>query len=396
MLQKHHFTFVALLFILLLVTTNITAQNFSPQSKISLLTASPGDELYTTFGHSAIRIQDPVSKQDLVYNYGIFDFRTPNFYTKFIRGKLPYKLGLQRMNSFLRVYTRENRRVSERVINLEEEEKMAFINFLKENYKPENREYPYDFFYDNCATRIRDIAETELQGKFAYENLPDRKVTFRQLLDEFLLTMPWADFGIDLILGLEADKIADHRNQQFLPEYLESNLALGTVTREGVKSNFLGKSTEILPFQFKRENKFNWLNPKIIMSIFGLLVLALTYFANNQKRQNFFDYFLFILLGIMGCFFLFMWLGTDHQACYKNLNMLWANPLYLFLAPFAIANKWNWFWIFVIAFTVLLLITFPFNPQQYHLAFIPIFIIIIMRGVYQFNRSRSSSRIITQ
>lgn len=364
-------------------TNKAIAQNFSPQSKISLLTATPGDELYTTFGHSAIRVQDPVNKQDLVYNYGVFDFRTPNFYTKFVKGKLPYKLAVSRMSSFLNVYKRENRKVSERVLNLEEDEKIIFLNFLKENYKPENREYPYDFFYDNCATRIRDIAETELQGKFAYENLPNRKVTFRQLLDEFLLTMPWADFGIDLILGLEADKLADHRNQQFLPEYLESNLVLGTVTRDDVKTNFLGESVEILPFQFIREYKFNWFNPMIIMSIFGLLVLALTYFVKNRKGQNLFDYFFFILLGIMGCFFLFMWFGTDHQACYKNLNMLWANPFYLFLAPFAIAKKWNWFWWFVIGITVLLLITFPFNPQQYHFAFIPIFIVIIMRATYQ-------------
>ena len=387
MLRSFCYTLLISIIAFLTFTLECEAQNFSTESKISLLTASPGDELYTTFGHSAIRIQDPVSKQDLVYNYGIFDFRTPNFYIKFIRGKLPYKLGLQRMNNFLKVYTRENRRVSEREFNLEEDEKMVFINFLKENYKPENREYPYDFFYDNCATRIRDIAENELGSKFSYQNLPDRKVTFRQLLDEFLVDMPWADFGIDLILGLRADERADHRNQQFLPEYLESNLALGVVKRGDESKPFLGESTEVLPFQFIREKKNHLFNPLFVMSIFGLLVLALTYFKRHSKKGNLFDYFFFILLGIMGCFFLFMWLGTDHQACHRNLNMLWANPMYLFIVPFAISKNWKCFWIFVIACTTLLLITFPFNPQQYHLAFIPIFIVIIMRGFYQLNKN---------
>jgi hypothetical protein len=135
----------------------------SEHTKVSLLTSSPGEDLYAQFGHSAIRITDTLSGQDLVFNYGLFDFNTPGFYLKFIRGKLPYQLGIQRFEPFLNTYIEENRQCRELEINLSEKERLALIHFLSVNYLPENREYPYDFFFDNCATRIRDILENKFQ-----------------------------------------------------------------------------------------------------------------------------------------------------------------------------------------------------------------------------------------
>ena len=138
----------------------------SEHTKVSLLTSSPGEDLYAQFGHSAIRITDTLSGQDLVFNYGLFDFNTPGFYVKFIRGKLPYQLGIQRFDAFLNAYIEENRQCRELEINLNEKERLALINFLSVNYLPENREYPYDFFFDNCATRIRDILENKFQANY--------------------------------------------------------------------------------------------------------------------------------------------------------------------------------------------------------------------------------------
>ncbi len=369
-----------LLLILFWSNVNLLSQNLSPASStISLLTASPGEELYTTFGHSAIRIQDTLSGSDIVYNYGIFNFRTPNFYQKFIRGKLMYQLGRQQLNSFLDVYTRENRKVTERVMNLTDSQKAAVINFLAQNYLPENREYLYDFFYDNCASRIRDVVEIELGAGFEYSDTSNRKVTFRQLLDEYLITMPWADFGIDLILGLKADKRASFRHQMFLPDYLESNLNKGKVNYKPLFS----ESTTLLPYQFQPNTSVGFFTPLVVMILLLLGTALFTFLVQNKILQNTFDVFLFLVLGMMGCVFLFMWFGTDHQACHQNVNMLWANPLYLFLAPFALIKNWRWFWWSILRISGALLLLFPIFPQQYHLAFIPIFLLIGLRCWYR-------------
>lgn len=356
------------------------AQNILPEtSQISLLTASPGEELYTTFGHSAIRIKDTLNNKDFVYNYGVFNFRTPNFYPKFIQGKLMYRLGFNSLDSFLSVYIRENRAVTERVMNLTENQKVDIIDFLSINYMPENREYLYDFFYDNCATRIRDVIESESGSTFEYNNQLKRNVTFRQLLDEYLETMPWADFGIDLILGLKADEQATFRHQMFLPDYLESNLAKGLVDGKPLFS----ESTTLLPYQFKPDRKVGLFTPVVTMSLIFILIALFTFFIKNKTLQNIFDWLFFLVLGIMGWVFIFMWLGTNHQACYQNLNMLWANPLYLIVIPLAIIKKHRWIWWFTFILTGILLVTFPFFPQQYHIAFIPIFLIILVRCFYR-------------
>jgi len=363
---------------------SLNAQELSPaSSQISLLTASPGEELYTTFGHSAIRIKDTLSGDNVVYNYGIFDFRTPNFYQKFILGKLKYRLGRQKLDSFLGVYTRENREVSERVMNLNESQKADLINFLAENYLPENREYLYDFFYDNCASRIRDAVENELGDAFNYANKPKRNITFRQQLDEYLQTMPWADFGIDLILGLKADQKASFKHQMFLPDYLESNLTEGVVNGKPL----FEEPTILLPYQFEPNVSVGFFTPFVTMLLLFILTALFTFFIKNKTPQNIFDWLFFFVLGMMGCVFLFMWFGTDHQACHQNLNVLWANPFYLVLIPIAFIKKRKWIWWFIFIITLILLCSFPVFPQQYHLAFIPLFLMVLVRSFYRIRTS---------
>lgn len=352
-------------------------QQFHLSSQISIVTASPGEVLYNSFGHSAIRVNDTINNYDLVYNYGIFDFRTPNFYTKFIRGKLLYKLGLQRNAGFVEDYKSQGRRVTERILNLDEAQKAKVLAFLAENYQPKNREYLYDFFYDNCASRIRDVFEQNVNGKVVYDTNAIKKITFRQQLDEYLKFRPWADFGIDLILGLPADKKADFRNQMFLPDYLEENLSKATLNGKPLLSPQIVVSPLINSFQ--NGNKF--FGPLLVMSIVAVLFFLTTFFVRNSKIQWFLDVLLFGLLAIAGCVFLFMWLATNHQACYKNLNMLWANPLYLFLIPYAKIKASKLIWRSILILTIVLIVSFPVFPQQYHIAFIPIFFIVIFRCI---------------
>jgi len=132
---------------------------YTDSAKVSLLTCSPGSELYSKFGHSAIRVYDPYEGTDIVFNYGLFDFNTPNFYLKFIRGKLPYQLGIQRFYNFMWDYQSEGRKVVETPLMLDLAAQRKLLDFLEYNYRPENRQYPYDFFFDNCASRIRDVVE---------------------------------------------------------------------------------------------------------------------------------------------------------------------------------------------------------------------------------------------
>lgn len=371
-----HFCFLTLFSFLF--QTNCYAQQFHPSSQISIITASPGEEVYNCFGHSAIRVNDTINNYDLVYNYGIFDFGTPNFTLKFIRGKLLYKLGLSRFKGFVAGYARQGRQVTERVLNLNESQKVNVLKFLAENYQPENREYLYDFFYDNCASRIRDVFEQEANVNLVYDTVAVKQVTYRQQLDEYLQSNPWANFGIDLILGLPADKKADFRNQMFLPDYLEENMAKATFTGKPL----LGKQIEVAPLinDFKNETQLLF-GPLLVISFVAVIYFLLSFFVKSGKVQWFLDVLLFGLLAIAGCILLLMWLGTDHQACYKNLNVLWANPLYLLLIPYAKIKGVKFIWWSILVLVILLIVSFPVFPQQYHIAFIPIFLIIVFRCV---------------
>lgn len=376
-LTKSSLHYLSLFIFCFLFLKECYSQQFHPSSQISIITASPGKEIYNCFGHSAVRVNDTINQYDLVYNYGIYDFSTPNFVIKFIRGKLLYKLGLNRYNGFVAGYERQGRQVSERVLNLNEAQKTKVIAFLAENYQPENREYLYDFFYDNCASRIRDLFEENVNNTLVYDTTAVKQITFRQQLDEYLHSMPWSNFGIDLILGLPADKKADFRNQMFLPDYLEENMSKATLNGKPL----LSKQIVVAPLinSFRNENQL--FSPLVVISIVAILFFILTFFVSNKRLQWLLDVLLFGLLTIAGCIFLFMWLGTNHQACYQNLNMLWANPLYLFIIPYAKIRKAKLIWWSILILTIVLILSFPVFPQQYHIAFIPIFFIIVFRCI---------------
>ena len=346
---------------------------------ISLITGSPGNELYSTFGHSAIRIRSSASGQDILYNYGTFDFDTPNFYMKFIRGKLPYMLSTDNMADLVRYYQYENRSITEQILNLNDAQEYQLIELLQWNHRPENRAYLYDFFYSNCATMIRDIFEK--QYGVVYATATNRHLTFRQLLDEYLLRSPWSDFGIDLILGLPADKEADFRHQMFLPDYLSRNLAAARLDNQALlqPAVVLQNKTPLPP---------SWalikLTPMLVFVIVAILAVVIT-LSKAPKVKNVFDVLLFSLCGLAGVFFLFMWFGTDHIATKWNWNVLWLNPLYLVSVVGIIrrsSQKWLRFSFAVFATLLwLLLLTWNWFPQQFNVAIIPILITLIMRSM---------------
>jgi len=223
----------------------------SEYAEISILTIGPGANLYDKFGHSAFRVKDETLGIDVAYNYGVYDFNTPNFYTKFARGKLLYKLDREpNAPEFIEYYVRQNRWVKEQILGLNSPEKQAMFDFLENNAKPENRDYMYDFCYDNCATRIRDVLVAVLKEKIVYpDDYLDEMKTFRELIQQNVNWNSWGSVGMDVGLGAVTDVEATPWEHQFLPQYIFQAAGSAAITRDGEKVSLV-KATNTL-FQNK-------------------------------------------------------------------------------------------------------------------------------------------------
>lgn len=342
----------------------------SSEAVFSLITCTPGDELYNQFGHSAIRLVDSGIGFDFVYNFGTFNFETPNFGVKFVQRKLLYTLSKSQYKPFVNVYIHENRGVAEQKLILDANQKQKLFEFLETNYQPQNREYLYDFFYDNCATRIRDAFSNGL-GKLS---IPDSKSDkrFRDFLDEYLGHDLWLNFGIYLVLGLEADKKCDYNNQMFLPDYLSSNL--GNSNLNG--SPLMEKAVWLLP---KHEVKKSQLIFSPITAMLLVLVISiLLIFLRNTLLIGIWECLLYITLSLAGFFLLFMWFGTDHIATQKNLNVLWANPLYLPWIFMSFRKNLSKITIYLgyilLVFNAISLIMFIVPIQKFSIALLPLIV----------------------
>jgi hypothetical protein len=323
--------YISILLVLVIFSFSANAQEKPSALRISLITCTPGAELYSVFGHNALRIVDSAAGTDIAYNFGTFNFNDPDFYTKFVRGKLMYYLSQENFNDFLFSYQYFKRGVSEQVLNLSDQEKKAIQQALFENLREENRSYKYDFFYDNCSTRLRDIIfnSKSSQASNPPSFLPEG-LTFRDHLHTYLdrAEMNWTKLGIDIILGLEADTKMSISDAMFLPEFLAKG-----VTATELKSKKLANDTVVLipdaqPVPIKSQF---WQTPFfvfLVISLFMILPLA----SKNQlvnKIQGVVTKVVFMSAGLIGLLLVFMWVGTDHQSTAKNLNLVWAFPLHL-------------------------------------------------------------------
>lgn len=369
----------------------------SPAAQISLLTASPGTELYSSFGHSAIWIQDSIADIDRVFNYGTFDFDTPNFYGKFIRGKLNYRLSVASFDTFLEAYREEGRAVYQQRLNLSANDRQAVMDFLVENYKPQNRYYRYDFFFDNCATRIRDLFELTLAGrlKWAFADSsshfsPDMPpTTFRQLVNQYTQNRYWADWGIDFILGAKTDRIANAREYMFLPDYMQKAFSAATLSDSLGRPQALVAETRQLLYAQKLSFLPFWQSPTVLFAILSLFIMFLSAWAyRNATSLVGLDYLLFGVSGFLGWFLLFCWFGTDHSVLVYNWNILWAFPLNLPLALLALRkNNAHLIWpkrYFILLTLMLLIGSFAWLllPQSFHPAVSPLIFILLIRAIF--------------
>ena len=362
-------------------------KNLSDKSVVSLLTCSPGIELYSIFGHCAIRIYDPVNKIDKIYNYGTFDFDSPNFYMEFIKGKLLYFLSVSNFTFFKNSYIRENRSIYEQVINFSLDQRQLLYQYLEKNYLPENRYYLYDFFFDNCATRIRDAfidSSTEsIKIEFSKNK---KKISFRSLIKPYIKDHPWIDLGINIAFGLSTDKIAEPYEFMFLPDYLMEAFQ-NALQREKDKSIPLIKKTSWIFRGSGITISHPWiLNPKVIFWFFLILIIPVTYIEFRQRRHfSWIDRIIFGLTGLSGILLCLLWLATDHKVTANNLNLLWAIPFHLPVV-FILNRNQNTkliktYFLMTGILMSLIIIAWKLIPQQFHAALIPLLLILAIRSL---------------
>ena len=362
--------------------------------EVSLLTADPGGELYSSFGHSAIRLREiGPDGRDLVFNFGTFDFDTPNFYGKFATGKLNYMLSVVNYDRFIVEYDHYKRGLREQVLDLNQEQKDFLLQHLDAQYAPERRFYKYDFFYNNCATKIRDAFDIAMGEQLVWSDSVAEEKTFRNLIDEFVVRLPWADFGIDLALGAVIDRPATELEKQFLPTYMEQAFANATIVENGVSRPLVKQSRVLL--EYPKENaQQSLLNPSMVFWLLTLVFAALTFYGFKKgKLMKGLDIALFGAVGILGLVVAFLWFFTDHTATAWNWNILWAFPGHLVLVWGLVARpNANWissYLLFAMGATIMTLLLWMFGLQSFSPALIPILLLILLRANFLFyNRKK--------
>ncbi len=370
--------YISLLLVLLCCSLVSPAQEKPSALRISLITCTPGAELYSVFGHNALRIVDSAAGTDIAYNFGTFNFDDPDFYTKFVRGKLQYFLSQENFNDFLYAYQYFQRGVSEQVLNLTEKEKKEIQQALFENLSEENRYYKYDFFYDNCSTRLRDIIfKSKTNEAFNPPAFIPEGLTFRDHLHTYLdrAEMKWTRVGIDIILGVEADKKMSISDAMFLPEFL----AMGAKATRLGQVNLVSEEHELIPDLQPKPNKvIFWQSPFFLFTLIALIIMLplAQQFPTFGKVQLVIEKAVFMTASLIGLLLVFMWLGTDHQSTARNLNLIWTFPLHLILV-FKATQLPSWLKIYAKLYTasvVILLIAAIILPGIIAYALFPILI----------------------
>ena len=324
--------------------------------KFSVVTIGPYEsELYSAFGHSGIRYVDKKNNIDHFYNYGIFDFNQPNFYLNFLNGKLLYMVAKYDYRTAEKNYINEDRYIKEQVLDLNESEKILLYNILEQNIRPENRTYLYNYVYDNCATKIRDVLDNVYGGSLSFTSEPEKK-SFRQLMDLYLEKNKWGDLGIDICLGPEIDYDVSFNEEMFLPDYLFKGIE--NAVRDGDK-NIVSK-TNIINLQ-KEDFQSYSLSPHYIFLIFFIISIYLSFRQVKYGIKYFiFDSIYLMVSGIIGFLLLYLWFFTDHLSSY-NFNIVWAMPFNIIISILILVNpnsslvKWYMFLYSVLLFSLMIL-----------------------------------------
>ena len=386
--MKH--SFKLFLFLFLCVEIAFPQQSkLSTEAEISILTVGSGTSLNDAFGHSAFRIKDTNNRIDVTYGYGEYDFDSPNFYLKFAQGKLNYLISKTDFTRFYQVYNYFNRSIEEQVLNLSQTEKQKLYDYLINNYKPENRRYLYEFFYDNCATKIKDVTNIASNNTITFNNPKDFKdASFRTLIQNNLNKNSWGSLGIDLALGSVIDKKATPEDHMFLPENIYrffENATIGSNNAPLVKNSRFIYSKKETP----RVSQF-LTSPIFIFGIIAFLILYITYKDYKKaKRTKWLDVTLFTITGFIGIMILLLWFATDHTGTHQNYNLLWGFALnILVIGQLFRKNVSAWFIKYIkllIILLCLLTLHWVIGIQVFAIGLIPLLIALFIRYVFLVN-----------
>jgi len=359
--------------------------NMSVYAEASILTVGPGDQLNDAFGHSGIRIKDPMIQLDVVFDYGRYDFSAEGFYVNFAKGKLDYQVGWVNFDRFLSYYTAQQRRVESQILNLNPTEIQRLFQRLQVSILPQNKTYAYDFFYNNCATKIKDdlveISENAIQFLPPKEFEP---LTFRELIRTQVPLNSWGGFGIDLALGSVIDQKANLEEHLFLPSYLRDVLETSKFTNTAKNAV---KKTEVLNQTQKPYPNSFWSSPLLVFGILSILSLYITLRNyNSGVRSRSLDVILFSTTGLIGVVLVWLWFATDHTATAYNYNLLWAFVFNLLLVPTVVKHKVNLRVVAYLKFLILLLFLMLLHwftgVQSFNIAVLPIWLAMMFRYLY--------------
>lgn len=299
------------------------------QAEISLVTCYPGSRNYELYGHTMIRVQ--IEGQDLLFNYGIFNFKQSGFIYRFVKGDCDYSLAAYPMQYLTQGY--EDRKIVEQVLDLDDAQKVDIISFLWNNVQPENAVYRYGWAYNNCATKPRDIIENAVGGSLEYGNPKRGEATFRSIMAYFDKNYPWQQFGIDMVLGYDLDHKLDYREQMFSPIILMEAMADATQERDGKRIPVV-KATNILVEGGDEGAVLGptpmVLTPMFVLTLLLVIVLALTIKERLSKRHyRWLDSVVFGVYGLVGVLVAFLTFVSSHYGTSSNLHIVWLHPLLL-------------------------------------------------------------------
>ena len=408
-------TVVIILFFISSISVSAQANKDSCTLEICLLTCAPGTDLYSIFGHTAIRVLDRTRGMDVVYNYGTFDDTDPLFYIKFSRGIMRYSLSADTYENFMLEYQFEHRAVVAQVLDLDCAEKKQLYEALRTNTLEENRLYDYHFHTDNCTTRAARMIESNTRDSLIYKNilpvnssvvpqsasgtLSGPGLSFRDMIHEYLdkQEAKWSEFGIDLFLGANLDaKVTNVEAIHFLPDYLF----------KGMDSAYTGNRKMVSEKQIllnfsERNPSWRGLTPRFVFLFLFLMTILLFFFRSRPYMAGtlmIFDIIFFSLLGLFGILMASMWLGRVDDVCRKNINILWALPTHLIIV-FFIRKKAAWikyYFLVTAIIALLLLVGFSWWYQRMNTAVVPILLLIIFRSFNLFQNRNHAEKTIVQ
>jgi hypothetical protein len=382
------------LFYILVLLISLPAKAFETKKlQVSLLTIMPRpDEVYTVYGHTALRLYDPEQQTDAVFNWGTFDFNASHFLYRFVKGETDYFLSVTDYKHFLYTYSHGNATVVEQILDITPEGKEKLFQILALNIQPENVMYRYNFLFDNCTTRVRDIIENCTGQSLVYPEQIE-KTTFRKLIHSCTKPYPWMTFGIDLLIGSGADSLIHFRQELFLPLHLKKALDQSLVQ---ASTPIVISEERILTAVFKDTPKLNfWASPLVTGFLIFSFYLLITWAGWIKKRQlkGIFAP-LFFAAGAAGCLIGFVTLFSYHPCTSPNWNLLWLHPFHwIAFAGYFFKKTYPFlFWYHTINLILLsaVLIGWHWLPQTLNTADIPYILCLGLASGYSLSMRLSA------